>query len=136
MRGATVAESAGELIEGISIHAPREGCDVLRLYASRRSATISIHAPREGCDHALHVLGRLSHLFQSTHPVRGATNPNNTFTQQINISIHAPREGCDVLQLTPKLTATVISIHAPREGCDKYGLNASQALPNFNPRTP
>ena len=34
----------------ISIHAPREGCD-MSAYALKGSAlTISIHAPREGCD--------------------------------------------------------------------------------------
>ena len=33
----------------ISIHAPREGCDVV-LGAWGRPGDISIHAPREGCD--------------------------------------------------------------------------------------
>ena len=33
----------------ISIHAPREGCDVIG-DVSLRGAEISIHAPREGCD--------------------------------------------------------------------------------------
>ncbi len=38
--------------DGISIHAPREGCD----YGGRdwyQSLSISIHAPREGCDDAM-----------------------------------------------------------------------------------
>ena len=34
-------------------------------------------------------------VFQSTHPVRGATFGLNRFMAQIMISIHAPREGCD-----------------------------------------
>ena len=50
VRGATVAESARELVEGISIHAPREGCD---------TATPARQKPKRE--------------FQSTHPVRGAT---------------------------------------------------------------
>ena len=79
-------------------------------------------------------------LFQSTHPVRGATAvlvPKLIFPK---ISIHAPREGCDtntnneqrdnaVFQsthpvrgatgnLAENYTASQISIHAPREGCD------------------
>ena len=37
------------LLAYISIHAPREGCDVVVLYMPS-AAAISIHAPREGCD--------------------------------------------------------------------------------------
>ena len=35
---------------GISIHAPRVGCDTLRKYDSAEELMISIHAPRVGCD--------------------------------------------------------------------------------------
>ena len=35
-------------------------------------------------------------VFQSTHPVRGATNGQTYANAQQAISIHAPREGCDV----------------------------------------
>ena len=79
----------------ISIHAPRAGCDLLTdgiggalqdfnprtpcgvrrhmpARASPRSA-ISIHAPRAGCDLALACVLPRHLLFQSTHPVRGAT---------------------------------------------------------------
>ena len=58
----------------ISIHAPREGCDVFEFH-SQQQARISIHAPREGCD---------------SRP-RGPSHPCRC------ISIHAPREGCDAL---------------------------------------
>ena len=34
---------------------------------------ISIHAPREGCDPALSDRNDMYVIFQSTHPVRGAT---------------------------------------------------------------
>ena len=34
-------------------------------------------------------------VFQSTHPVRGATTKPIIYTYQYVISIHAPREGCD-----------------------------------------
>ena len=34
---------------------------------------ISIHAPREGCDVEAYLVEKLSQLFQSTHPARGAT---------------------------------------------------------------
>ena len=33
--------------------------------------------------------------FQSTHPVRGATDTENQDKTMSRISIHAPREGCD-----------------------------------------
>ena len=78
--------------------------------------------------------------FQSTHPVRGATNLWKARADEKNISIHAPREGCDparfglsdaeltfqsthpVRGATGKTHVTIagvsISIHAPREGCD------------------
>ena len=79
----------------ISIHAPREGGDVilwplcLPLWAFQstppaRGATrilvfirvikmISIHAPREGGDQNGRTIKKLSSLFQSTPPARGAT---------------------------------------------------------------
>ena len=79
--------------------------------------------------------------FQSTPPVRGATQIKAKFPIQSVISIHAPREGGDVttstamvqeevFQSTPPVrgaTLTLpwfrgyngkISIHAPREGGD------------------
>ncbi len=34
----------------ISIHAPREGCDLHLLQGGCITSIISIHAPREGCD--------------------------------------------------------------------------------------
>ena len=37
-----------------------------------------------------------SSIFQSTHPVRGATEIVSDQTADIPISIHAPREGCDL----------------------------------------
>ena len=43
------------------------------------------------------ILRRSPTIFQSTHPVRGATPlPPAIGTEQLRISIHAPREGCDV----------------------------------------
>ena len=117
VRGATVILTGRELRRGISIHAPREGCDValpvLRPSALQfqsthpvRGATahgspvyapmgISIHAPREGCDIASRRSTGTPTKFQSTHPVRGATRRNRITAIKNGISIHAPREGCD-----------------------------------------
>ena len=58
---------------------------------------ISIHAPREGSD-VLGVQVRCYHdLFQSTLPARGATACKISVLLLKLISIHAPREGSDIL---------------------------------------
>ena len=56
---------------------------------------ISIHAPREGCDISLVLVRSAKLVFQSTHPVRGATHTRRDDQHRQVISIHAPREGCD-----------------------------------------
>ena len=56
----------------ISIHAPLAGCDAaLRDKASE--FFISIHAPLAGCDDRVYSYIRQENEFQSTHPLRGAT---------------------------------------------------------------
>ena len=79
----------------VSIHAPREGCDIGFLVARIFDSGVSIHAPREGCDfcQVQYQLGVASfnsrtpggvrpslasatseaEEFQFTHPGRGAT---------------------------------------------------------------
>ena len=57
---------------GVSIHAPREGCDIDEAREGVIAHRVSIHAPREGCDPARPELA-IRH----------------------KVSIHAPREGCD-----------------------------------------
>ena len=57
---------------------------------------ISIHAPREGCDTFFAACDAANNPeFQSTHPVRGATSTSYFRNLPQRISIHAPREGCD-----------------------------------------
>ena len=58
---------------------------------------ISIHAPREGCDRRLADIDKAYDVFQSTHPVRGATYYPIYKEEHRAISIHAPREGCDII---------------------------------------
>ena len=57
----------------ISIHAPREGCDYPYPSWPSYKAGISIHAPREGCDVSYLLGNGVTFQFQSTHPARGAT---------------------------------------------------------------
>ena len=141
MWGATVCillHLAGLLI---SIHAPRVGCDKYLTKSIQVPKGISIHAPRVGCDFICSYLACPILLFQSTHPVWGATFHNSPkSTSGALISIHAPRVGCDAgrgqgsgLQWGFQSTHPVwgatnqgrrdpghspISIHAPRVGCD------------------
>ena len=101
MRGATKAFNQANAEANISIHAPRAGRDDF-LSGFGSAGTISIHAPRAGRDfqkannrvalpnfnprapcgarQVLHKLILLLMQFQSTRPVRGATNvdPQNT----------------------------------------------------------
>ena len=96
------------------------------VFCSKGGAGISIHAPREGCDGITAVYEELEQVFQSTHPARGATGRTEQASKTDEISIHAPREGCDRTRPDCNRTAD-ISIHAPREGCDSDVL--AQALP-------
>ena len=86
---------------------------------SRGATRVSIHAPREGCDLVCARLFSISVQFQFTHPGRGATARIERVDTSCPVSIHAPREGCDESNgLSPHDVR--VSIHAPREGCDLY----------------
>ena len=56
--------------------------------------------------------------FQSTRPVRGATEKLRGQNEQLRISIHAPRAGRDRNSLKIIGRQFDISIHAPRAGRD------------------
>ena len=97
-------------------------------------------------------------LFQSTPPVKGATQKQIHSAGLLKISIHAPREGGDYFtparaaltmsfQSTPPVKGattfdiqvddiTGISIHAPREGGDPTPIHITNVLNYFNPRPP
>ena len=118
---------------------------------------ISIHAAREGGDAVIAVYRDIPHIFQSTPPVKAATQ--NVYTVRIgglfqstppvkaatiifavcrtvyNISIHAAREGGDDLQAI-LFSQKYISIHAAREGGDLALNLQANALNYFNPRRP
>ena len=138
---------------------PRTPCGV-----RRRLLLISISCknfnPRTPCGVRLkNSMILIPHqIFQSTHPVRGATilcyrykgkykdfNPRTPcgvrrFTAACNacavhISIHAPRAGCDYLAAR-HCQRHLISIHAPRAGCDGWSITKQAMEFDFNPRTP
>ena len=143
----------------ISIHAPREGCDVqigrraqddakhfnprtprgvrpLIMDAFIANANFNPRTPR-GVRRTTGVYLGIPQRFQSTHPARGATigipaghNPLLYFN---------PRTPRGVRRyLTATLDAqTSISIHAPREGCDVAFVSPCPYCQGyFNPRTP
>ena len=75
-------------------------------------------------------------IFQSTHPVRGATR--RTFPLTKKQSHFNPRTPCGVRQRNHQRNSKHkrISIHAPRAGCDLHVMYAGVGHGHFNPRTP
>ena len=102
----------------ISIHAAREGGDAPE-YKHTLFTVISIHAAREGGDSNRAVQTSLRSLFQSTPPVKAATDDVAGFQRTGDISIHAAREGGDVHCVSTFDFIIPISIHAAREGGDR-----------------
>ena len=74
-------------------------------------------------------------VFQSTHPLRGATLRLPALLQSLAISIHAPLAGCDA-GYEGMYQVSDISIHAPLAGCDCTARSFTTANTHFNPRTP
>ena len=148
---------AGSFDKIISIHAPREGGDLLDPHLIHLHSYFNPRPPRGGrlfcniCACAFWLFqstppARGATLdseypqlkgkqFQSTPPARGATIPRHTPQHPVPISIHAPREGGDVCGVYPAVCQR-ISIHAPREGGDwAFPVSLGQLL-YFNPRPP
>ena len=118
----------------ISIHAPRVGCDVRPTLWSRPTSHFN---PRTPCGVRQPLLPNRAKrtIFQSTHPVWGATLCDVLRRPVRDISIHAPRVGCDQIDKRTQ-QRWYISIHAPRVGCDCRGRYVRRSRNNFNPRTP
>ena len=119
----------------VSIHAPREGCDV----AEKNGFTegISFNSRTPGGVRPSSAEGLIPDSeFQFTHPGRGAT----TYTNRKNVTF------CEFQFTHPGRGATKpnnhreqlhhVSIHAPREGCDRRGRDLRRPLYSFNSRTP
>ena len=80
---------------------------------------ISIHPPREGWDLLVVFRFLILEIFQSTHPVRGGTISVQALPfRAYCISIHPPREGWDRDTSSRDRRIPAISIHPPREGWD------------------
>ena len=68
---------------------PHYGVDV------PRGRGVSIHAPREGCDATSECLYHLTTCFNSRTPGGVRRIAYRVILQRLVVSIHAPREGCD-----------------------------------------
>ena len=144
--------------EYISIHAPLAGCDAICRKSSCRRK-ISIHAPLAGCDlSCVHGLARRSGnfnprtpcgvrqlqqtqrssglKFQSTHPLRGATQITDAGIIRGGISIHAPLAGCDIADAERNRIFPDISIHAPLAGCDMEQIKGAKYDDGFQSTHP
>ena len=115
LRGATVYQQDAQAHDPISIHAPLAGCDFTIRNLSQ-TEDISIHAPLAGCDFFVRKEHFMS-IFQSTHPLRGATYPRPPWPGGRHFN---PRTPCGVRPhaMGEGLRISPISIHAPLAGCD------------------
>ena len=117
---------------------PRTPCGVRLLPESPVGLQlgISIHAPRVGCDVCPPSPHCVQRAFQSTHPVWGATDLGVASAQA-----HGdfnPRTPCGVRPLVVAhiCAGQCISIHAPRVGCDSMPASASSAASQFQSTHP
>ena len=94
MRGATKLISHLADRDAISIHAPHAGRDGNGDSVGQRHF-ISIHAPHAGRDCIDAIAAALTCQFQSTRPMRGATDYADVVRKTLAISIHAPHAGRD-----------------------------------------
>ena len=78
---------------------------------------------------------KLKTLFQSTPPVKAATEIKRQEYPVFEISIHAAREGGDA-KYSRHHAPDMISIHAAREGGDNEGIYRIHPNGYFNPRRP
>ena len=74
----------------ISIHAPREGCDDMRLRRPVRPQ-ISIHAPREGCDSSQSLPGQAKRDFNPRTPRGVRLVGSSTTTVKFYFNPRTPR---------------------------------------------
>ena len=111
-RGATWTTILTTKCQQISIHAPREGGDLLDPHLIHLRSYFNPRPPRGGRLPSASDT-QTDGTFQSTPPARGATISKADYSKKY-----------------------AISIHAPREGGDKAGKLAGRMNRNFNPRPP
>ena len=133
--GATFLLGNNPGLVAISIHAPRVGCDTICPSSFNFADLISIHAPRVGCDPFFRPSRIMTSLFQSTHPVWGATRTRQSCTQ--GRAYFNPRTPCGVRPSPPPAPPRRSNFN-PRTPCGVRpgGRPRRRERGNFNPRTP
>ena len=118
IRGATVHFPPTKIAaKRISIHAPHTGRDCDSLLRSPSPCNFNPRAPYGARPVGFIRIFVHDRLFQSTRPIRGATNAQTLREFSAEISIHAPHTGRDHQRRADSLR-TPISIHAPHTGRD------------------
>ena len=95
MRGATMPAWAISLCRAVSIHAPHAGRDNAPVERSRARLSFNPRAPC-GARQMERTITFLSEMFQSTRPMRGATQCGRYESIHYEVSIHAPHAGRDL----------------------------------------
>ena len=101
---------------------PRTPCGMRRNIKLLQTAILHFN-PRTPC--GMRPMSKIQFskvmIFQSTHPLRDATDQLDLLGGLMDISIHAPLAGCDAERPVVCIGAGGISIHAPLAGCDSFG---------------
>ena len=118
----------------ISIHAPLTGSDYQRQRRPKRPTNFNPRSPY-GERQLFRRLFLAPSGFQSTLPLRGATDRPDLMDKVSQISIHAPLTGSDRRRAECG-NAGAISIHAPLTGSDMDLLRGGSSRNDFNPRSP
>ena len=104
-------------VNGISIHAPREGGDCVQRPGQHPAHDFNPRPPRGGRRHLINSHTAIS-IFQSTPPARGATKSMYFLNKSSDNFNPRPPRGGRQRYLLQKAMSVFISIHAPREGGD------------------
>ena len=117
----------------ISIHAPHTGCDVFALLQLGQSRHFNPRTPYGVRPDVPQTYDSID-IFQSTHPIRGATCVRSSSQRLHVISIHAPARGA-TFPLSLSFGADDDFNPRTREGCDKTHASTAATMIHFNPRT-
>ena len=120
----------------ISIHAPREGCDIVRVLLYHRPLNFNPRTPRGVRHHNVDTEVPLTSVFQSTHPARGATFPKSGFlSRHRNFNPRTPRGVRLAMDAMAQRYERFQSTH-PARGATRCAPSCAALWTNFNPRTP
>ena len=134
-RGATATSRDSGACGAISIHAPREGSDLLQETDGTFVFVISIHAPREGSD-ALRTFQFMAKEI-SIHAPREGSDSRTTCpaVERQNFYPRSPRGERRAFQATERRAALFLST-LPARGATLPGARPRRPQTHFYPRSP